>query len=122
LLHTERIEFVGATDDVSPHYDAAFAALNCSESESFSITCLDGSAAGLPVVATRCGGPEEIVEDGKTGFLVPVGDGKAVGERLAWLLDHPKEAAEMGRAGRLLVAERFSPDIARAAFRAALAL
>ncbi len=118
----ERIEFVGATDDVAPHYATAFAALNCSESESFSITCLDGSAAGLPVVATKCGGPEEIVEDGKTGFLVPVGDGKAVAERLAWLLDHPEEAAAMGRAGRQLVAERFSPELARSAFRELFAL
>ena len=118
----ERIEFVGATDDVAPHYATAFAALNCSESEAFSITCLDGSAAGLPVVATRCGGPEEIVEDGKTGFLVPVDDDKSIAERLAWLLDHPANAAAMGTAGRLLVGERFSPDRARAAYRALFAL
>ncbi|MES2902606.1 MAG: glycosyltransferase family 4 protein [Pseudomonadota bacterium] len=118
----DRIEFVGATDDVSPHYASAFAALNCSESESFSITCLDGSAAGLPVVATRCGGPEEIVEDGRTGFLVPVGDPKAVAERLAWLLDRPAEAAAMGHAGRALVAERFSPERARAALTRLFAL
>lgn len=118
----ERIEFVGATNDVTPHYAEAFAALNCSESESFSITCLDGSASGLPVVATKCGGPEEIVEDGRTGFLVPVGDAKAIAERLGWLLDHPAEAAAMGRAGRALVAERFSPERARAAFGELLAL
>ena len=118
----ERIEFVGATDDVTAHYATAFVALNCSESESFSITCLDGSAAGLPVVATRCGGPEEIIEDGQTGFLVPVGDGNAVAERLAWLLDHPGEAAAMGKAGRLLVAQRFSPELARAALKDLFAL
>lgn len=117
-----QIEFIGATDDVGPHYATAFAALNCSESESFSITCLDGSAAGLPVVATQCGGPEEIVVEGKTGFLVPVGDGKAVAERLAWLLDHPDAAAAMGSAGRALVAERFSPEAARAAYRQIFAL
>lgn len=113
----DRIEFLGATNDLAPHYARAFAALNCSQSESFSITCLDGSAAGLPVVATRCGGPEEIVADGRTGFLVPVGDSKAVAERLAWLLDRPGEAAAMGAAGRALVAERFSPEIARATYR-----
>ena len=95
--------------------DNAFAALNCSESESFSITCLDGSAAGLPVIATKCGGPEEIVVDGKTGFLVPVGDSKAVAERIAWLIDRPEKAAAMGLAGRARVAERFSPERARAA-------
>ena len=118
----ERIEFVGASDDVTAHYATAFVALNCSESESFSITCLDGSAAGLPVVATRCGGPEEIVEDGKTGFLVSVGDGNAVAERLAWLFDHPEQAAAMGDAGRRLVAQRFSPELARAALKDLFAL
>ena len=118
----EQIEFVGATNIVMPHYATAFAALNCSNSESFSITCLDGSAAGLPVVATKCGGPEEIIEDGKTGFLVPVGDSKAVAERLAWLLDHPEEAAAMGKAGRALVAERFSPERARSAMAELFAL
>ncbi len=118
----ERIAFTGATDDVSAHYAAAFAVLNCSESESFSITCLDGSAAGLPVVATKCGGPEEIVEDGKTGFLVPVGDTAAVADRLAWLLDHPDQAAAMGTAGRVLVADRFSPARAKTSLIEALGL
>lgn len=118
----ERIEFAGPSNDLAPHYAGAFAALNCSESESFSITCLDGSAAGLPVVATKCGGPEEIIKDGETGFLVPVGDTKAIAERLDWLLDNPAEAAAMGRVGRALVSERFSPERARAAFGELMAL
>ena len=118
----DRVAFVGQTDDIAAHYATAFAALNFSESESFSMTCLDGSAAGLPVIATRCGGPEEIVENGETGFLVPVGDVDAMAERMAWLLDHPAEAAAMGMAGRLLVAERFSPALARAAFSELYAL
>jgi glycosyltransferase involved in cell wall biosynthesis len=117
-----RIEFRGATTNLSPDYAEAYAALNFSASESFSITCLDASAAGLPLVATRCGGPEEIVDDGKTGFLVPVGDVAAMAERMAWLLDHPDRAAAMGAAGRALVAERFSADEARAGFRSSLGL
>jgi L-malate glycosyltransferase len=117
-----QIEFRGASSDLSPDYLEAFAALNFSVSESFSITCLDASAAALPLVATRCGGPEEIVEDGKTGFLVPVGDIAAMAERMAWLLDHPAQAASMGAAGQALVADRFSRDKALAAFRASLGL
>lgn len=118
----ERIEFVGATNDVAPHYATAFAALNCSESESFSLTCLDASAAGLPMVATRCGGPEEIVEHGKTGWLVPVGDPSGVADRLSWLLDHIVEAGAMGAAGRALVAERFSPAWTREGLKEMLGL
>ncbi len=41
-----------------------------SVTEGFSLTCLEAMACGKPVVATRCGGPEEIVIDGETGFLV----------------------------------------------------
>lgn len=114
----DRIEFHGVSNDVAEHYATAFAAINFSESESFSITCLDGGAVGLPVIATRCGGPEEIVEDGVTGFLVPVGEVVAMAEKMAWLLDHPDDAAAMGAAGRALVAERFSPELAMTEFKA----
>ena len=113
-----RIEFHGHKDDLGPDYAEAFAALNFSASESFSNTCLDASAAGLAVVATRCGGPEEIIEDGTTGFLVPVGDVAAMAERMMWLLEHPDQAAAMGEAGQKLVSERFSPERSAAAFRA----
>jgi glycosyltransferase involved in cell wall biosynthesis len=112
----DRIEFHGPSNDVAAHYASAFAAINFSESESFSITCLDGSAVGLPVIATRCGGPEEIIEDEQTGFLVPVADVTAMAERMAWLLDHPVEAAAMGVAGLKLVANRFSARRARTEF------
>lgn len=113
-----RIEFCGHKDDLAPDYAEAFAALNFSASESFSNTCLDASAAGLPMVATRCGGPEEIIEDGTTGFLVPVGDIAAIAERMGWLLEHPDQAAAMGEAGQRLVSERFAPERATGAFKA----
>lgn len=114
----ERIEFCESSDDLSADYAEAFAALNFSASESFSNTCLDASAAGLAVVATRSGGPEEIIEDAATGFLVPVADVEAMAERMAWLLDHPQEASAMGAAGRTMVEQRFSPERAAAEFKA----
>ena len=109
----DRIEFRGHCDDLRADYAEAFAALNFSESESFSNTCLDASASSLAVVATRCGGPEEIIDDGVTGFLVPVGDVSAMADRIAWLLENPKRAGAMGAAGRKLVAERFASERAR---------
>ena len=118
----DRIEFRGPTENLAPEYREAFAALNFSASESFSITCLDACAAGLPVIATRCGGPQEIVEDGKTGFLVPVGDVPAMADRIAWLLDHPSEAPALGEMGRIFVSKRFSADRAKAALSALLDL
>jgi len=69
------------------------------------------------VIATNCGGPAEIVEDGKTGYLVPVGDVDAVAERMRRLLADPGLARSMGRMGRQLMHERFPAD----RFAAALA-
>lgn len=103
-----RIHFHGFCAELSPAYHDALAALNFSDSESFSLTCQEASARALPVVATRCGGPEEIVEDGRTGFLVDAGDVDAMAERMLELASDHRRAAAMGQRGRELVCERFS--------------
>jgi L-malate glycosyltransferase len=112
-----RIRFEGPADGPGEVYAAALAALNFSRSESFSLTCQEASAAGLPVIATRSGGPEEIIEDGRTGFLVEHDNIEAMAERMAWLLDHPDDARVMGEAGRKRVADLFSPQSAASALR-----
>lgn len=86
----------------------ALAALNFSTSESFSMTVLEASAMGLPVIATRSGGPAEIIDDGATGFLVPPGDIEAMTNAMRALADDNALAAEMGAAARIQVAKRFS--------------
>ena len=86
----------------------SFAALNLSRSESFSRTVLEASAGGLPVIATRCGGPEEIVEDGRTGFLIPIDDPERCAQAMLALCRTSGLAARMGRAGRAHVIETFS--------------
>jgi L-malate glycosyltransferase len=106
-----QIEFAESVDDLTPIYTGAFAALNFSASESFSLTCQDASAFGLPLIATRSGGPQEIIDDGATGFLVPVGDVDAMADRLERLLADRQLAADMGRRGRELVGERFRPEV-----------
>ena len=105
-----RIQLEGYSSDLAPVYASALAALNCSVSESFSLTCLEASSRGLPVIATRSGGPQEIIEDGVTGILVPVGDAEAVADAMRNLLNDPRNAADMGRAGAGLVRDRFSAD------------
>lgn len=90
--------------------EGAFAALNLSRSESFSRTVLEASACGVPVIATRCGGPEEIVEDGRTGVMIPVGDAGACAAAMHRLCQDPALAAAMGDAGRERVMQLFAPD------------
>jgi glycosyltransferase involved in cell wall biosynthesis len=62
------------SDNVEALMKQADIFLNFSESESFSMTCLEALYFGTPCIATACGGPSEIIEDGVSGLLVPVGD------------------------------------------------
>lgn len=112
-------DFVERVDEVLA---STCVALNLSENEGFSRTCLEASCAGVPVVASRCGGPEEIVVSGETGYLVPRGDSSEASEALAALLSDPEKAQGMGAAGARHVRTTFSPDRFARAFLEALDL
>lgn len=65
---------------------------------------------GLPVVATRSGGPEEIVHDESTGLLVPIADPVALANALGRVLRNREWARSLGARGRDDVRERFARD------------
>jgi len=67
---SEVIQFQDFTNDLSPVYQQAHVTLNFSESESFSMVCLESLMNGTPVIATKCGGPEELITNGENGYLV----------------------------------------------------
>jgi glycosyltransferase involved in cell wall biosynthesis len=68
---------------------------------------LEAAASGVPVVAGREGGVEEVVRNGETGLLAPAGDPEAFASAIASLLDHPDERRAMGdRAARFVAGER----------------
>lgn len=66
-------------------------------------------ATARPVVATAVNGVPDLVEHGATGLLVPPADPQAAARAVGWLLDHPGEAAEMGRQGCRRVRTTFAP-------------
>jgi hypothetical protein len=57
-------------------------------------------ASGRPVVATRCGGPDELVVDGETGYLVPPRKPQALADAIRSLIDNPDHARFMGQKGQ----------------------
>ena len=67
--------------------------------ESFSRVVCEAMAAGKPVVATRCGGPEELVVDGETGTLVPVRCPEAIAAALLKMSNDPQLMRRMGENG-----------------------
>jgi glycosyltransferase involved in cell wall biosynthesis len=87
-----------------------------SNEEGLGIVILEAMASGLPVVSTRCGGPDTCVVEGETGYLIPVGDAEALAHRMQVLLEDRALGQWMGKAGRMLVEARFSIEAAGKAF------
>jgi glycosyltransferase involved in cell wall biosynthesis len=71
-------------------------------------TLLEGMACGTPAICTDVASMPEVVEDGVTGFVVPPNNVAALRDKLQWLRDHPIESAEMGRAARQHVLQKFT--------------
>jgi glycosyltransferase involved in cell wall biosynthesis len=70
---------------------------------------LEAAAQGVPVVASAVGGVPELVDDGRTGLLVPPGDVAALAGALTRLVSDPGEADRMGRAGWARMRSRHDP-------------
>ena len=87
-----------------------------SDEEGFGVAILEAMACGVPVVATRCGGPEGIITDGTDGFLVPRNDAGAMAARLTTLLDSLELNEAMGQRARATIETRFTDEVAGQAF------
>jgi glycosyltransferase involved in cell wall biosynthesis len=105
------VHFAGRRSDVPERLRRAALMLHCRPDEPFGMVLIEAMAAGLPVVAPAAGGPLEIVEDGRTGFLYPAGDAAAAAGHVVRLLRDAELARRMGdaaaqRARTLFSAER----------------
>lgn len=92
----ERVHFLGFRHDVPRLMTATDVLVHTSIApEPFGRILVEGMLARTPVVATRAGGPVEIIEGGTTGRLVPPGDASALAQILRALLDDPRTRANM---------------------------
>ncbi len=93
----DRVTFLGDVEDVSALLATAQIFAHPSRSEGLSNAILEAMAEGLPVVACPVGATPEIIEDGKNGLLVPVGEPRPLAAALARLLDDRELRARLGR-------------------------
>ncbi len=96
--------------EIEDYLQAADLALYTSESESFCLSILEAMFFGCPSVATNVGGIPEVVDDGKTGLLIPFGDVPALTSALEKLIKDKALRETLGQAARLEAQRRFSAD------------
>lgn len=78
-----------------------------SKGEGFGLVYLEAMACGKPVIGGAHGGAPEVIEDGKTGYLVPHGDAAQLATAIETLLENPALEIEMGRRGKERVEKEF---------------
>ena len=103
------VTYLGPVSDVPELLAACDVMALTSDNEGCPNSVLEAMATGIPVVVTRSGA-EEFVVEGKTGFVVPLGDAEAVADRLQVLADDSALRTRMGANARQWIAKNASLD------------
>jgi glycosyltransferase involved in cell wall biosynthesis len=80
--------------------------------EGFGMVIIEAMACGVPVVATRCGGPDSIITDGKDGYLVPMNDAPAMADAITRLCTDGELNEFMGYEARAKVEAKYASEMA----------
>jgi glycosyltransferase involved in cell wall biosynthesis len=89
-----------------------------SREEGLGMVAVEAQLSGAPVIAFASGGLTDVVEDGRTGLLVPPGDVHALAAAIDRVAADPALAADLGSAGRGSALARFAPRAAAARYAA----
>jgi glycosyltransferase involved in cell wall biosynthesis len=103
-----KTHFVGNQNDVAVWFSVADVIAMPSYFESFGLVAVEAMVCGKALVASDIEGPAEIVENGKSGILVPPGDPHELANAILKVLDDPEYAMELGRNARLRALKDFS--------------
>jgi N-acetyl-alpha-D-glucosaminyl L-malate synthase BshA len=114
----DAVTFLGNLPAVEDVLAGADLFLLPSENESFGLAALEALACEVPVVAARVGGIPEVVDDGETGLLYPVGDVAAMAAGAVGLLADPERHRAYSRRARERARERFGEPAIVARYRA----
>lgn len=105
-----QMHFIGFYDNTPEFLSQLDIFVLSSSSEGFSIATIEAMAAALPVIATRCGGPEEILQHLKTGYLVPIEKPEELAGAINYMLENPEFADQLAKAGQEHMRKLFSLD------------
>ncbi|GAB4255992.1 MAG: N-acetyl-alpha-D-glucosaminyl L-malate synthase BshA [Acidobacteriota bacterium] len=111
LKLTDHVVFLGQQDYLERILPCTDVLILPSEQESFGLVALEAHACGVPVVAARVGGVPEVVEDGMTGFLVPVGEIGEMAAQVLRLLADDQLHREFSRRARERAERNFRTDL-----------
>ncbi len=113
----DRTIFLGNVPSIETILPVGKLLLLPSDAESFGLAALEGMACGLPVIGTSVGGLPEVVEDGKSGCLRPVGDVAGMADAALSLLCDPEKFAAFSRQARRRAVEEFPTEAAVVRYR-----
>ncbi|MFA6142747.1 MAG: glycosyltransferase family 4 protein, partial [Candidatus Omnitrophota bacterium] len=104
------IVFTGWVKDLAEIYTDLDVVVLSSFNEGTPVSLIEAMASGKPVVSTDVGGVRDVVEDGKSGFLVEAGDTAGFSSKIAMLLKNPGMRASSGAEGRKTVARKYTKE------------
>jgi glycosyltransferase involved in cell wall biosynthesis len=78
--------------------------------ENFPLCIIEAFACGTPVICSRMGAMQEIVEEGRTGLHFTPGDADDLAQKVAWAWDHPQEMAAMGKEARRVYESKYTAE------------
>lgn len=105
---TESVRLVRHCEDVAPLIASLDVLVSASRSEAFGMVMAEAAACGVPVVATATEGAKEIVADGATGWIVPIGDVPALASAVALMFRYEELRLKLGSHAREIARTRFS--------------
>ncbi len=107
---SDQVRFLGQRDDTADLLVASDLFVLPSRQEGLGVAALEAMALGRPIVASRVGGLAEVVDQGRSGLLVPPDDARALGDAIAKLVEDRGLRERLGAAGPPRVRKDFSLD------------